>query len=39
MQKILVTGASGFLGTNLVSKLSKNRKLLFMAWLTKRKNS
>ena len=28
MQKILVTGASGFLGKNLISKISKNKNFI-----------
>ena len=37
MQKILVTGASGFLGTNLVSKLSKNKKIVVYGLVNKKR--
>ena len=37
MQKILVTGASGFLGSNIVSKLSKNKKIIVYGLVSKKR--
>ena len=39
MQKILVTGASGFLGSNIVSKLSKNKKIIVYGLVSKKRKN